>query len=331
MRANFGRLMAAIIVTWSSAALAEDYPVMCVQQHLADAGYAVGSVDGMLGPKTVGHAEDFAAAHPDLELPSLTRDSAAEWCHRLGAVEGDPEKAVQNGDMNIYAPGEIDRLPEGAIAPGGSIPAEVISGFGQVGRSTVSNAKAYGLAVVPDPSGGDGSALRFEVRPGDCGQEQDGNFDYCARGQEGVIVHTDTIMEDGENYTLSFEVLLEGPKWPSSPGSVVLVEFGQPEFDDQLRFTTNGLQMNKGNASPTLVTAATDAFDRWLRVDIDVLWSSDEDGYFSLSLDGEDKVNYEGVTITEGEVRVSFGIRRDGFKDQTTIVYFKNVLLTLVE
>ncbi len=244
---------------------------------------------------------------------------------------GEGPFAVMSPSPPLFTEGEVDRLPPGAIAPGDALPSSVVQGFVDPARARLSNAKAYGLTLVPDPIGGSDPTLRFELRPGDCGAERGGGWDDCARGQESVLGVSGTAMRDGEHYTLAWKVLIEGPRWGYSPGTVVLFEVGQPVYDDRLMISGNGLEFQRGNNQPAFLKFTTGVFDVWDEFVLDVLWSSGSDGRMSLTMNGLKVLDYRGVTLPEGEARPIFGIRRDGFKEITSVVYFKDVVLTKVD
>ena len=70
--------VAVIFSLWANTAHAND-STACVQSFLALLGYNVGTVDGLLGPRTGAAAQaylDDTAA----DLPPLARQTAAEWC-----------------------------------------------------------------------------------------------------------------------------------------------------------------------------------------------------------------------------------------------------------
>jgi hypothetical protein len=265
-------------------------------------------------------------SHYEFEDSALT-----DFASAIEVSDFTPAEELYFGDAELYADGETDRLPDGAIGPGGDIPRSIVSGFGSASRGMVTNSKGYGLTVAPDPGGGDAKTLRFEVRPGDCGKDAHGDWNDCDHGQEAVRVFTDTKMLDGEHYRLAWKVYIEGPRWPFSPGEVALMQLSQPAFEDQLFIAPNGLHFARGTTSPALLKLAVQMFDRWMEFEADIKWSDGKSGRFVLTMDGVKAVDHTGPTLVEGDARVSFGILRSGYKDINSVVYYKDVVLTKIE
>lgn len=234
------------------------------------------------------------------------------------------------GDVSLLAEGEADTLPDGAILPGQLIPEVVVSGFNKPKRALLTNSKGYGLTLADDPTGGSSPALRFEVRPGDCGREPSGRDD-CELGEESVIATTADLLEDGEHHSISWKSFIQGPKWRFSRDMAILLQLAHPEFDYELVVTSAGLAFGPANEPRRPFTFAHDFYDEWKEFVIDVVWSKGKKGRISLTMNGKVVYEYEGPTLPNGEVRPTFGIRRNGFKNIVSVVYFKDFVLTKLD
>jgi hypothetical protein len=234
------------------------------------------------------------------------------------------------GDASLLAEGEADILPDGAILPGQLLPESVVSGLSKPRRALLSNSKGYGLTLVDDPAGGEQPALRFELRPGDCGQELGGRDD-CAAGEEGVVVTTSDSFKEGEHYSIAWKTFIQGPQWPFSRDMAVLLQLSHNEFDYELVVTSAGLAFGPANEPRRPFTFAHDFYDGWKDFVIDVVWSKGKKGRISLTMNGKMVYKFEGATVPDGPVRPTFGIRRNGFKNSTSVVYFKDVVVTKLE
>lgn len=83
---------------------------MCVQEQLNAAGYAVGTVDGDIGRRSIAAAQQFAEAHGLTDrVPALSADTAEEWCRGMALM--DPNyaafltAAVERADVQTAAYG----------------------------------------------------------------------------------------------------------------------------------------------------------------------------------------------------------------------------------
>ncbi|MEQ1901119.1 MAG: heparin lyase I family protein [Devosia sp.] len=249
----------------------------------------------------------------------------ADFASAIPVTELDPALI---GEPKLFAKGELGRLPLDAIGPQAKLPSDIVSGMKDPVRAGIDNAKAYGLARAVDPAGGPEPALRFEVRPGDCGRE--GNWDNCEHGQESVWTANSTIMKNGEHYSLAWRTYGAGPRWPYTSGQAVLMEIGQPVADDHLVVTSDGLAFQRANEQPKLLVPAGDLYNIWNSFVWEVVWAKGKEGRMTLTMNGTEVYSYEGPTLPEGQARVGFGLRRDGFKNTYSVVYFQHVALTKV-
>jgi hypothetical protein len=265
-------------------------------------------------------------AHYEFDDAALT-----DFASAIEVSDFTPPRDNYLGDPRLYAEGEVDRLPERAIGPGGDVPTTIVRGFEAASRGRITNSKGHGLTVAPDPAGGDAETLRFEVRSGDCGKDALGDWNDCDHDQEAVRVFTSPQMQGGEHYKLAWKIYIEGPRWPFSPGEVVLLQVSQQAFLDQLLVAPNGLHFARGTTSPVLLKLAVQMFDRWMEFEVDVIWSDGKAGRFSLTMDGAKVIDHKGPTLIEGDARIDFGVLRSGYKDITSVVYFKDVVLTKIE
>ena len=111
----------------------------------------------------------------------------------------------------------------------------------------------------------------------------------------------------------------------------MLLQLSQQAILDQLFVAPNGLHFARGTESPVLLKLAVQMFDRWMEFEVDVVLSNGKAGRFALTMDGAKVIDHKGPTLVKGDARVDFGVLRSGYKDITSVVYFKDVVLSKIE
>ncbi len=179
----------------------------------------------------------------------------------------------------------------------------------------LSNSKGYGLTLVDDPAGGEQPALRFELRPGDCGQELGGRDD-CAAGEKESLSRPSTRSRRESIIRSPGRHSFRGPQWPFSRDMAVLLQLSRNEFDYELVVTSAGPAFGPANEPRRPFTFAHDFYDGWKDFVIDVVWSKGKKGRISLTMNGKMVYKFGGATVPDGPVRPTFGIRHQRLQEQ---------------
>lgn len=175
-------------------------------------------------------------------------------------------------------------------------------------------------AVVPDPENSETMVQKFTLREGDCGKTA--TWDDC-QYNSGRYEFYEGIRQfkprgQAKEMWYSWEVRLdEGTKWGKQQpiGPIILGQFKQNPINCPLIIYTHQsgfndsdmvirLSTDTGKEPPkdckTLaeqkVGSIKDLMGRWVRMEMFVRWSSDDDGHLLVYLDGKNKMTYEGPT-----------------------------------
>lgn len=175
------------------------------------------------------------------------------------------------------------------------------------------NAKSHGYAVIADPTGAAPASPveRFDVRPGDCGQED------CRRDRE-----RSELSEQGARsplgttawYGWSFFLPQDWPAvWPTK---TVLGQFHQEDAHPVWMFLhhKNGLVLDRQTQgkteSLTPLLSERDLRGKWHRIEVHAKWAADASGFFEVWVDGTRKYAMRGQTMTARKVFFKYGVYR---------------------
>ena len=197
--------------------------------------------------------------------------------------------------------------------------------FGHFDRSL--NTTPHGYTIIPDPTGTapTESIERFEVRSGDCGANR--GWNDCETDRE----RSELSERGGRNpsgstwwYGWSFYVPSDFPN--IYPAKVALGQFHQEKAHVVWMFQNDrgGLHLDDQVDGRTrryhpLITEE-DLRGRWHRIEVQARWSPDDDGYFRVWVNGSQKVDYAGRTMTAKRVYFKYGLYRSfisRFRDAT--------------
>lgn len=175
-------------------------------------------------------------------------------------------------------------------------------------------------AVVPDPERNTDLVQKFTLREGDCGktltwddcQFNSGRYEFF----EGIRQYKPR--GQAKEMWYSWEVRLdEGTRWGKQQpiGPIILGQFKQNPincpliiYKHQSGFTDSNMQVmisaDTGKEPPNdcktvaikTVGSIKDLIGNWVRVEMFVRWSSDENGRLEVYLDGKNKMIYDGPT-----------------------------------
>lgn len=212
--------------------------------------------------------------------------------------------------------------------------------FGYFERSM--NNKSYGYQVVDDPTGSAPTSQveRFEVRAGDCTSKP--RWSDCENDRErSELAQTSSLESQGSTQWYSWNVYFPEDYPDVSPTKVAVGQFHQKIgkvvwmfqqdpggfwLDDQARggYTRRYYKL----------ISSDELRGRWHHIEVNARWSTGDDGFFKVWVNGEQKVNYAGQTMSHGDVFFRYGVYRTFIKRYepahrkaipTQVVYFSDV------
>ena len=212
--------------------------------------------------------------------------------------------------------------------------------FGAFTRSL--NDTPYGYQVVEDPTGSAPTPMveRFEVQPGDCGA--DPGWSDCANDRERSELSQKGDRNPVEaTYWYGWSIFFPGDYRNVYPTKVALGQchqvgshpvwmfqnaHGGYHLDDQV----DGFSRNYHE-----LIDEEDLREKWHRIEVHAKWSGKKDGFFKVWVNGEQKVDYSGRTMTATKTYFKYGIYRSFLRRYKTakrskevpgqIVYYTNV------
>jgi hypothetical protein len=187
--------------------------------------------------------------------------------------------------------------------------------FGPFARSL--NNTDWGYSVIPDPTGSAPVPMveRFEVRPGDC--NGDTGWDDCTNDRE----RSELSERGGRNprgfeawYGWSFYLPEDYPN--VFPTKTALGQFHQQGSHPVWMFqnSSGGLslddQVTGGTRRYHKLISQDDLLGRWHRIEVHARWTREDDGFFDVWVNGEQKVDYRGQTMDADLVYFKYGVYR---------------------
>lgn len=235
------------------------------------------------------------------------------------------------------------------------LPNDVASGFGGVWLKSMENGfKKHGFKIVssPEPVRLGTKAIKFEVRPGDCGNN--GGWDDCKNDRERhELSQIKNFQKHGDNHWYAWSIYFPADIEPIYPTKMHLGQFHQVKNNVLFLLSWKPLGNSGGyivdNQSPgngrtiqteTIVPTIGDESGlslkgRWIDILIHAKWSHNTDGFFRVYADHELKYNWDGQTIARGDrSHFKFGIYRsfisryfdsDGSGPPTQTIYYDEV------
>ena len=202
-------------------------------------------------------------------------------------------------------------------------PKDVTSGFkkGMHKSLTGKYYKEYGMQIVSKDSGhpvrGGKQSIRFEVRSGDCGADEDEEWNDCKGDRERHELTAKDRMQKGE-YWFSWSIYFPENHQNLYPLSNAYGQFHQVKGEPVFMF-------KERNYSYSVVrTIGDDDYDerkligknvmpgKWHDILVNAKWSKKKDGFFKVWVNNELKYDYKGPTKTKQKVYYKFGIYRTG-------------------
>lgn len=200
-----------------------------------------------------------------------------------------------------------------------SDPSLINRGFGPFERSL--NDKCYGYNLItpqnfphPAPSQIPNYYERFEVRAGDCGAHS--NWDDCQNDRE-----RSELSEKGSRNPLGSEYIYEWDFYAPAhfadlhPTKTIITQFHQEGGSPVWVFTfQNGLYLERrigGQIQQKILLLTVQQMrEQWHHVKIHAAWETSQNGFFSLWINGTQKLNYQGPTMSAQKVYMKYGIYR---------------------
>jgi len=212
--------------------------------------------------------------------------------------------------------------------------------FGGFKRSL--NNTSHGYQQIPDPTGSAPTETveRFEVRPGDCGR--DSGWSDCANDRERSELSESGLNKTGETYWYGWDIYFPEDYVNIYPTKVALGQFHQRESHPVWMFQNadGGYSLDDQVFGQTRryhrLIAEKDLRGKWHRIELQVKWSRERDGFFRVWVNGTQMVNHEGYTLrSKSGTYFKYGIYRSfmsrykHFKKieevPGQVVYFANV------
>jgi len=195
-------------------------------------------------------------------------------------------------------------------------------GFGSFSKGDL-NKKSYGHTEVPDPTGFAPTKMvhRFEVRDGDCGVSSKGSSD-CNRGSERAEMKENSPSHYGESW-YGWSIYFPKDYVSLIHSGVTVAQFKPYSRKPLLTFGDHfeTLVVNRYEGVPNAVRqqksleryeliATEDLRGKWHKIEMNIKWSSDDDGFYKIWVNGKLKVDYKGVTKA-GRPYLKYGIYRN--------------------
>jgi hypothetical protein len=192
--------------------------------------------------------------------------------------------------------------------------------------------KKHGFQIVNKADGhpvrSGSQSIRFEVRDGDCGQDEDGGWSDCKGDRERhELSGASSAMSKGE-YWFSWSLYFPEEHQNLWPLSNNYGQFHQRESSPVFMF-----KELRGGYSVVRTIGDIDYDERrlirnddmkgkWYDILINAKWSKKDDGFFKVWVNDKLKYEYKGPTKTEKYVYQKFGIYSTGI---TRYINHKNI------
>jgi len=215
------------------------------------------------------------------------------------------------------------------------LPKDAASGFKILTKSlTGKYYKDYGMQIVNEKDGhpvrSGKKSIRFEVREGDCGQDEQGGWSDCKGDRERHELSANQkgdTMSKGE-YWFSWSLYFPEDHqnlWPLSNNyGQFHQKDGPPVFMFKELLSGYSVIRTIGDVDyhEKRLIHKDDMKGKWHDILINVKWSKKDDGFFKLWVNDKLKYDYKGPTKTEKYVYAKFGIYSTGI---TRYINYENI------
>jgi hypothetical protein len=212
--------------------------------------------------------------------------------------------------------------------------------FGPFDRSL--NSTSHGYSIIEDPTGQAPPKLveRFEVKPGDCGSD-DGWSDCTNDRERSEMSQQKPRTPAGTTYWYGWSIYVPMDYQNIFPTKVALGQFHQDKSHPVWMFqnSVGGYHLDDqvfGSTRRYYPLINKDNFKgKWHRIEVNAKWAKNSDGFFKVWVNGVQKVDYKGQTMTANANFFKYGVYRsfmsryennnDGQDAPGQTVYFANV------
>ncbi|WP_417812279.1 polysaccharide lyase [Thalassospira alkalitolerans] len=186
--------------------------------------------------------------------------------------------------------------------------------FGGFKRSL--NTTSHGYQQVPDPTGTASTAIveRFEVQPGDCGR--DSGWSDCAQDRERSELSEGSDNHAGSTYWYGWDIYFPDDYPNIYPTKTALGQFHQHKSHPVWMFQNGdgGYSLDDQVFGSTRryykLISEKDLRGKWHRIELQVKWGRNQDGFFKVWVNGNQKVDYTGTTLRSSATYFKYGIYR---------------------
>lgn len=214
-----------------------------------------------------------------------------------------------------------------------SLPSDVASGWpGGWTKSMENRFRPHGYKIVNKidghPARLGARSIRFEVRPGDCGNDGNG-WDDCSNDRERHELRANTANQDGQEMWYAYSLYIPGDTPAILPTAVHLGQFLQPRQSVFWLFSWGdmGLVMEARppkafgqSGSNTYLVLNGQLRNQWIDILVHAKWSRSSQGFFRVFVNHKLKFEFKGQTLAMGSNGdFKFGIYRSGVSRYTKV------------
>ncbi|WP_434355010.1 polysaccharide lyase [Parasalinivibrio latis] len=187
--------------------------------------------------------------------------------------------------------------------------------FGTFKRSL--NNTSYGYVVMDDPTNQAPTELIevFDVRPGDCGSN--GGWSDCDKDRErSELSEAKKKNQRGKEYWYGWSIYFPEDYVNVYPTKVALGQFHQHKSHPVWMFqnSSGGYHLDRQVRGYTEkydeLISEEDLRGKWHKIEIHAKWQVDDSGFFKVWVNGEQKVDYKGKTMSAHKVYFKYGVYR---------------------
>lgn len=155
---------------------------------------------------------------------------------------------------------------------------------------------------------------KFEVRAGDCGAHR--TWNDCEKDRErSELTEKGSRNPLGSEYVYQWSFYIPSNFPDISPSKTIITQFHQEKSFPVWVFTLEpGLYLERrlyGRLQEKhLLLTSKQLREQWHKVKVHVAWQDTEKGFFSVWIDGKQKLNYRGMTMQAKNVYLKYGIYR---------------------
>jgi len=204
-----------------------------------------------------------------------------------------------------------------------ALPQDVASGWGTEWLKSMHRGyKPYGFQIVDRKSGHPvrlgNKSIKFEVRPGDCGRNDD--WDDCANDRERhELSQLGNYQKSGDENWYAWSIFVPADTANIWPTRVHLGQFNQKKNNvlwlfswEPSGYVVDNQVPGDGRTKQKKLISATDKFlGQWVDVLIHAKWSSMDNGIFTVYTNHEKQYEHIGPNIAAGDTSFfKFGLYR---------------------